>query len=90
MYEFPNFGGRSFMLNTEILRNLDGTGFNDRASSMRVERGYWMFCTDANFEGECETFGPGDYPNLPGRMTNRISSGRKVNNEYPYSQPPRW
>ena len=57
---------------------------------MRVERGYWMFCTDANFEGECRTFGPGDYPSLPGGMGNRISSGRKVNDEYPYNQPPRW
>jgi Beta/Gamma crystallin len=90
MYEYPNFGGRSFVLTTDVLRNFDPTGFNDRAASMRVERGYWMFCTDANFEGECRTFGPGDYPSLPGGMSNRISSGRKVNDEYPYNQPPRW
>ena len=31
---------------------------------MRVERGYWMFCSDANSCGECRTFGPGDYPSL--------------------------
>ena len=28
----------------ELLRDLGGTGFNDRASSLRVEQGYWMFC----------------------------------------------
>jgi hypothetical protein len=90
LYEGPNFSGRSFAMTTDVLRNFDPAGFNDRASSMRVERGYWMFCTDANFAGECRTFGPGDYPDLPAGMNNRISSGRKVTNDYPYNQPPRW
>jgi len=90
LYEGPNFSGRSFAMTTDVLRNFDPAGFNDRASSMRVERGYWMFCTDANFAGECRTFGPGDYPDLPAGMNNRISSGRKVTNDYPYNQSPRW
>ena len=90
LYEQPNFSGRSYVLTVDMLRNFDRTGFNDRASSIRVERGYWVFCTDANFEGDCRTFGPGDYPNLPPGMNNRISSGRKVNNDYPYNQQPRW
>ena len=72
------------------MRNLDPTGFNDRAESLRVERGYWIFCSDANFEGECLTFGPGDYPNLPGELNRRISSGRMINHRYPYSGPPAW
>ena len=44
--------------------NLGNTGFNDRAQSMRVERGYWIFCSDAGFQGDCRTFGPGNYPTL--------------------------
>ena len=64
-------------------------GFNDRASSMRVERGYWMFCTDANFMGDCRTFGPGDYPTLSW-FSNRISSGRRISNDYPYNAAPQW
>ncbi len=90
LYEQPGFSGRSFVLTNDMLRSFDDVGFNDRASSLRVERGYWMFCTDANFGGECRTFGPGDYPTLPPGMSSRISSGRKVNNDYPYSQQPRW
>ncbi len=90
LYEGPNFSGRSFELTRDVLRSFDNVGFNDRATSIRVERGYWMFCTDANFEGDCRTFGPGDYPSLPPEMNNRISSGRKVTNDYPYNQPPRW
>jgi len=46
-------------------------GFNDRASSLRIERGYWMFCSDASFRGNCRTFGPGDYPTLPNGLTTR-------------------
>ena len=89
IYEGANFGGRSYTVNTDYLGNLDGTGFNDRASSLRVERGYWMFCTDANLQGDCRTFGPGDYPSLSW-FSNRISSGRRISNDYPYNAPPQW
>jgi len=89
LYEGPNFSGRSYTVNTDVLSNLGNTGFNDRASSIRIERGYWMFCTDANFLGDCRTFGPGDYPSLSW-FSNRISSGRRISNDYPYNAPPRW
>jgi hypothetical protein len=89
LYESPNFQGRSYTVNEDSILNLDTTGFNDRAASMRVERGYWMFCTDASFMGECRTFGPGDYPTLSW-FNNRISSGRRISNEYPYNAPPQW
>jgi hypothetical protein len=89
LYEGPNFSGRAYTVSSDVLSNLGQSGFNDRASSMRVERGYWMFCSDANFLGECRTFGPGDYPSLSW-MSNRISSGRRISNDYPYNAPPRW
>ena len=50
----------------DTMQNLGTTGFNDRASSLRVESGYWIFCSDSEFRGECRTFGPGDYASLPG------------------------
>ncbi len=91
MYESPNFSGRSMVISNDVVSDLASTGFNDRASSLRVERGYWMFCTDANFSGECRTLGPGDYPNLPYGLSHRISSGRRISNDYPYQgTPPRW
>jgi len=80
---------RAYTVGSDVLNNLGSTGFNDRASSMRIERGYWMFCTDANFLGDCRTFGPGDYPSLSW-LSNRISSGRRISNDYPYNAPPRW
>lgn len=90
LYEGPNFSGRMIVLNNEVANNLTATGFNDRASSVRVEGGYWMFCSDVNFNGECLTFGPGDYATLPGGFNNRISSGRRIRENYPYSQNPNW
>ena len=88
LYEGPNLSGRAFPL-YDMMPNLGATGFNDRASSLRVERGYWIFCSDSDFRGECRTFGPGDYASLPG-MNNVISSGRRISNEYPYGDRPSW
>jgi hypothetical protein len=90
LYEGPNYSGRTYVLNNQVMANLDGSGFNDRASSLRVEGGYWIFCSDSNFNGDCLTFGPGDYPSLPGALNNRISSGRRVHGSYPYSASPNW
>lgn len=84
------FQGRSLVLEDPVVRNFEDFGFNDRASSLRVERGYWMFCSDANFEGECRTFGPGDYASLPPELQNRVSSARRISNRYPYREEPNW
>lgn len=90
LYEGEGFRGRSFELQRDVVRNLDRTSFNDRASSLRVFGGYWIFCSDANFEGDCRTFGPGDYPDLPGDLNRRISSGRRIADRYPYGGAPNW
>lgn len=90
LFEGRNLSGRLFPLGSGNMDNLDGTGFNDRASSLRVEGGYWVFCSDAHFGGECRTFGPGDYASLPAGLNDRISSGRRISNDYPYSQDPTW
>ena len=88
LYEGQNLSGRSYSLG-ESMPNLGATGFNDRASSLRVDSGYWIFCTDSEFRGECRTFGPGDYASLPS-MNNAISSGRRIANVYPYQDKPDW
>ncbi len=88
LYQGPNLTGRSYGMR-ESMQNLGGTGFNDRASSLRVDSGYWIFCSDSDFGGECRTFGPGEYASLPG-MNNAISSGRRISNDYPYGEKPDW
>ena len=81
--------GPRISLGGEGTSNLDHV-FNDQASSLRVASGYWIFCSDANFRGECRTFGPGEYPNLGPDLNNRVSSGRRISNEYPYAGNPNW
>jgi hypothetical protein len=57
---------------------------------LRIEGGYWIFCSDANFAGECLTFGPGDYPTLPWGLSYKISSVRRIHDTYPYNQNSTW
>ena len=89
LFSERNFAGRAFTLGGEGAPNLDGQ-FNDQASSLKVESGYWIFCSDAGFRGECQTFGPGEYPVLPPELNNRVSSGRRISNNYPYANRPNW
>jgi len=82
LYEYPNFRGQSFAINWSELPNLNRMGFSDRAASMRIEEGYWMFCTDPQFQGDCRTLGPGEYARLPREVDRRIASVRRVNDVY--------
>ncbi|KAB8060511.1 beta/gamma crystallin-related protein [Janthinobacterium violaceinigrum] len=51
--------------------------FNDRASSARIEYGYWQLCSDSNYRGSCRVFGPGTHDDL-GSLSGRVSSARMV------------
>ena len=77
LFSGRDFRGRKVVIDGD-LPNLDGTEFNDRAVSLRVEAGFWQFCTDAGYAGDCRAFGPGDYPDLPDGFEGRISSVRRV------------
>ena len=77
LYTGPNFRGNDLTLSGEA-RNLDRSGFNDRAESLVVRSGRWEVCTDANFSGYCAVLGPGDYRTLDGPLFRRISSAREI------------
>jgi hypothetical protein len=77
LFDQHDFGGGSVVLESGA-PNFDPLGFNDRAQSIRVESGTWLFCTDAGYRGDCFTFRPGDYPNLPGGLERRVSSGHPL------------
>src|SRR5947207_15387194 len=78
LYEQEGFRGRTFTANGPIY-NLDKLGFNDRASSIIVDRGDWQICEDLDFRGRCIVLRPGQYPSLGAMgMNNRISSLRRA------------
>lgn len=77
LFEQPNFGGRAVSLQS-VTPSLSRFGFNDRASSIVVRAGRWEVCSDDNFSGFCAVLERGDYPQLDGRLADRISSAREV------------
>jgi uncharacterized protein YcfJ len=83
-YEGEGFRGRAFSTGRE-LQNFSRSGFNDRASSVIVERGRWEVCEDTRFRGRCVVLRQGSYDSLA-RMgiNNRLSSVRPVSNRRRY------
>ena len=77
-YEGEEFRGRSFTTDKRVW-NFDRFGFNDRASSVVVDRGRWEVCEDSRFEGRCVILRRGSYDSLRQMgLDNRISSVRPV------------
>ena len=90
LFTNPDFHGDRFVVDGDYLPDLANSGFNDRAQSLRIEHGYWIFCSDAQFRGQCRTFGPGSYARLGWALDNKVSSGRRISNRYPYKGQPSW
>jgi len=74
LYGGPDFRGRSVRIDSNTP---DLARFEDRASSLVVHEGTWQLCTRPGYEGRCETFGPGRYPQIAG-LDDRVSSVRRV------------
>lgn len=88
-YEGEGFRGRAFAANRTV-DNFADIGFNDRASSVVVDRGRWEVCEDAGFNGRCTVLKRGSYESLRGMgLDNRISSVRPVadRRDYPNEAP---
>lgn len=73
----PDFRGRTMRLEQDA-ETLQGTGFNDRASSVVVTAGTWQLCSDDGYTGNCRVFTPGRYADLGYGMAKQISSARLV------------
>lgn len=83
-YQGDGFRGRAFTTNQPV-RNFERYGFNDRASSVVVDRGRWEVCSDARFEGRCVILRRGSYDSLDRMgLGDRISSARPVNERARY------
>ena len=87
-YEGEGYRGRAFSTSNEVA-NFDRTGFNDRASSVVIERGRWEVCEHARFEGRCVVLRRGSYDSLNAvGMDNSISSVRRANDRRQYESQP--
>ena len=91
LYEYPGFGGTSVTVDRGQANDLDWANFSSaskRATSIRVESGTWMICSEMAFQGECRILGPGEYPRLSGSLAAGIASARQVSRpEYVVMNP---
>ena len=63
LYAEGGFQGRP--VNVVIdMRQLASLNFNDRASSVVIEKDTWVLCSDEDFAGTCVTLEPGRYSSL--------------------------
>jgi hypothetical protein len=60
IYKDTNYGGRNLEF-TYPEANLKNEGFNDEASSCKVESGTWILYKDTDFGGDYSVLGPGNY-----------------------------
>jgi uncharacterized protein YcfJ len=80
-YEREGFEGRSFTTQEQI-GNLQRYGFNDRASSIIVERERWEVCDEVRFGGRCAVLRQGRYPSLAAMgLNDRVSSVRELRSD---------
>ena len=83
-YEGESFRGRAFTTDKQV-NNFARKGFNDRASSVVVDRGRWEVCEHANFGGRCVVLRRGSYDSLQRLgMVDTISSVRPAQNRRQY------
>ncbi|WGG49253.1 beta/gamma crystallin-related protein [Rugamonas sp. DEMB1] len=75
LFEHARFEGRQVGVHNDV-RTLRDFDFNDVVSSIVINDGRWEFCNDADYGGQCITYGPGRYPVID--MNDRISSLRRV------------
>lgn len=78
-YEHEGFRGRVHTTHG-ALDNFAGWEFNDRASSVVVDKGRWEVCDGIGFTGRCAVLRPGSYDRLSTMgLNDRLASTRPVN-----------
>lgn len=78
LYQFPNFAGPQAVVEYGRAPDLDWAHFKQPASSLRVESGTWLVCSELGYQGECRVLGPGEYPRLTEVVNGGVYSARQV------------
>lgn len=73
-------GGRSIAISGEVA-DLTAANFNDVAQSVVIENGYWEFCSDSYYRGQCRVLGPGQYARLEPALYRSVSSIRPASRD---------
>ena len=77
IYEHGDFGGQYLPVNQDLY-DLNRTNFNDKVSSIRVNSGRWLICSDPGFRGRCEVLQGTTRSLHYFRMNDAISSIKRI------------
>lgn len=72
--------GRSVAIASDI-PDLSAANFNDSTQSLVIENGYWEFCSDSYYRGQCRVLGPGQYQRMEPALYRSISSIRAASRD---------
>lgn len=76
LFEDSGYQGRVYEVIGDI-PDLSVVGFNDKASSIKIQRGKWEICEHANYQGRCSRL-DADQVVLPREWNDQITSIRRV------------
>ena len=77
LYANDDYQGRTLSVVIDE-RQLGVLNFDDRASSVVVQKGSWVLCTEEDFSGRCVTLDPGRYASLQALgLNDEITSVRR-------------
>ncbi len=77
LYANDDYQGRALSVVIDE-RNLGVLNFDQRASSLVVDKGTWVLCSDEDYGGRCLTLGPGRYASLQALgLDDEITSVRR-------------
>ncbi|MYM37540.1 hypothetical protein GTP44_25140 [Duganella sp. FT50W] len=76
LYSHTRLGGPAITLH-DATPDLDPLGFNDKTSSVVVNKGTWQVCAEKHYKGKCLILKEGEYAELKG-FDDMISSAREV------------
>ena len=72
--------GRSVAIANDI-PDLSAANFNDSTQSLVIESGYWEFCSDSYYRGQCRVLGPGQYERMEPVLYRTVSSIRAASRD---------
>ncbi len=75
--EMYTSSGAAVRINRDV-EALSDIGFNDRATGIYIDRGYWQLCSNWRYQGTCRIFGQGRFENLGRGLDGQVSSVRQV------------
>ncbi len=76
LFEDAGYQGRVYEVIGDM-PDLSVVKFNDRASSIKIQRGKWEICEHANYQGRCSRL-DADQVTLPREWNDQITSIRRV------------